>query len=116
MNSTTVIVVLSSMKNVPVKCTEKQLKMLGDYWILAIVQSLGESEKRFTELQRELEHTSPTTLSTRLKRLEEQKIIKRKEETVDKLSVVYSLTKKGIGILPILKEIRVFSAKFINNT
>ena len=32
---------------------------------------------------------------------------------VDKLSVVYSLTKKGQGILPILKEIQVFADKFL---
>lgn len=101
------------MKNLPVKCSEKQLKMLGDYWTLAIVQSLGESEKRFSELHRELEHASPTTLANRLKRLEEQGIVKRQEETVDKLSVVYSLTKKGIGIIPILAEIRKFADNFL---
>ena len=87
--------------------------MLGDFWTLAIVQALNDSEKRFSELQRELTKASPTTLTNRLKKLEEQKIIKRKEETVDKLSVVYSLTDKGRGILPILKEIQVFATKFL---
>ncbi len=102
------------MKHVdPGKCSNTELKMLGDFWTLAIVQALDDSEKRFSELQRELTKASPTTLTNRLKKLEEQKIIKRKEETVDKLSVVYSLTDKGRGILPILKEIQVFATKFL---
>lgn len=95
------------------KCSNTELKMLGDFWILAIVQALNDSEQRFSELQRELTKASPTTLTNRLKKLEEQRIIKRKEETVDKLSVVYSLTDKGRGILPILKEIQVFATKFL---
>lgn len=102
------------MKHVdPGKCSNTELKMLGDFWTLAIVQALNDSEKRFSELQRELTKASPTTLTNRLKKLEEQRIIKRKEETVDKLSVVYSLTDKGRGILPILKEIQVFATNFL---
>lgn len=97
----------------PGKCSNTELKMLGDFWTLAIVQALDDSGRRFSELQRELTKASPTTLTNRLKKLEEQRIIKRKEETVDKLSVVYSLTDKGRGILPILKEIQVFATKFL---
>ena len=106
---------MSSIKkdNNKQKCSTKELKMLGDFWTLAIIQTLGDGEKRFAQLQRDLPHANPTTLTNRLKKLEVQKIIKRQEETVDKLSVVYSLTKKGVGILPILKEIRVFADKFL---
>lgn len=102
------------MKNIDHnKCSTKELKMLGDFWTLAIVQELNSGEKRFSQLQRELTNASPTTLTNRLKKLEEQKIIKRKEETVDKLSVAYSLTDKGRGIMPILKQIQVFATKFL---
>ena len=87
--------------------------MLGDFWTLAIVQALNPDEKRFSQLQRELANASPTTLTSRLKALEEQNLVKRKEETVDKLSVVYSLTDKGRGILPILHEIHIFANKFL---
>ena len=87
--------------------------MLGDFWTLAIIQSLAVSEKRFKEIQNDIEGISPTTLSNRLKRLESEKLIFRKEETLDKLSVAYSLTHKGDGILPILLEIKKFSSKFL---
>ena len=99
--------------NVHSKCSNKELKMLGDFWTLAIIQALRDGDKRFACLERDLSGVNPTTLTSRLKKLESQGIIKRQEETVDKLSVVYSLTHKGTGILPILKEIRLFADKFL---
>lgn len=86
--------------------------MLGDFWTLAIIQVLIPGEKRFKEIQNEISGISPTTLSSRLKKLESEGLISRKTETVDKLSVVYALTKKGHGILPVLREIKKFSANF----
>lgn len=95
------------------KCSNKELKMLGDFWTLAIIQALHDGDKRFAQLERDISGVNPTTLTGRLKKLEKQEIIKREEETLDKLSVVYSLTRKGTGILPILKEIRLFADKFL---
>lgn len=89
------------------------IKMLGDVWILCIVGTLAKKEMRFNQIQRAIEGINPTTLADRLKKLENEKMIKRQEETVDKLSVAYSLTKKGQGILPILKEIQIFADKFL---
>ena len=94
------------------KCTEKELKILGDFWTLAIIQALSDSSKRFSKLQKE-QKINPTTLTNRLKKLENLKFVKRSEETVDKISVVYSLTKKGQGTLPVLKQIKLFSEKYL---
>lgn len=94
-------------------CSTEELKMLGDFWTLAIIQAVSGGEKRFSQLQRELSNASPTTLTNRLKKLERQNIIKRKEDTIDKLSVVYMLTKKGHGILPVLQQIKIFAEKFL---
>ncbi len=107
---------MSSVKiNEEEKCSNEELKMLGDFWTLAIIQTIDGGEKRFAQLERDLPQINPTTLSSRLKKLEEQGIIKRQEETVDKLSVVYSLTEKGDGIMPILAEIRKFADKFLKD-
>lgn len=95
------------------KCSNTELKMLGDFWTLAIIQTLHDGCKRFAQLEREMDGVNPATLSSRLKKLEEQRIIKREEETLDKISVVYSLTQKGRGILPILAQIRIFADKFL---
>jgi len=95
------------------KCSNEELKMLGDFWTLAIIQALRDGDKRFACLQRDVTGVNPTTLTVRLKKLESQGVIHRQEETLDKLSVVYSLTHKGRGILPILTEIRLFADKFL---
>ena len=89
------------------------IKMLGDVWILCIIGTLSKDDLRFNELQRAIIGINPTTLANRLKKLEKEKMIARKEETVDKLSVIYSLTDKGKAILPTLKEIQLFADKFL---
>lgn len=102
-------------------CTKKHIskklangiKMLGDAWILCIVGCLADGEFRFNEIQHAIPDMNPATLANRLKRLEKVKIIKRKEETVDKLSVTYTLTPKGRAILPILEKIEIFADKFV---
>jgi DNA-binding HxlR family transcriptional regulator len=89
------------------------LKLLGDVWTLCIISNLATDELRFNEIQRAIQGINPATLSARLKKLEKEKIVERKEETVNKLSVTYALTDKGRGILPILKEIQIFAEKFL---
>ncbi|HKB88370.1 MAG TPA: helix-turn-helix domain-containing protein [Patescibacteria group bacterium] len=91
----------------------KSLEMLGDFWTLSIIQVLAPSQKRFKEIEKEISGINPTTLSGRLKKLEKEGLVSRKEETLNKLSVVYALTAKGRGILPILIQIRKFSTKFL---
>ncbi len=67
---------------------------------------------RFNELQRSINGLNPATLTSRLKKLEKEKIVRRLEETVDKISVVYELTEKGKGILPIIEKIETFADKY----
>lgn len=95
------------------RCSSHELKMLGDFWTLQIIQELSENEKRFSQLERDLPNINPTTLTNRLKKLEAINIIKRKEETLDKLSVVYYLTEKGQGILPVLQQIKIFADNYL---
>ncbi len=94
-------------------CASHELKILGDYWTLMIIQILDKGEMRFCEIQRSLNDVNPTTLTNRLKKLESQKLIIRSTETVDKLSVTYKLTQKGQAILPVLHEIKRFAEKFL---
>ena len=89
------------------------IKLIGDDHILCIVYSLRDGGLRFNEIQRALNGINPTTLTDRLKRLEHKDMIVRKEESVDKLSVVYELTEKGQGILPIVNEFAIYAKKFL---
>ena len=89
------------------------IKIFGDAWNLSIVRVLSETTQRFNELQRSLGNISPTTLTDRLKKLESYGLIVQQKQTVDQLSVIYSLTEKGKKVLPILQAIESFSKKFL---
>lgn len=87
------------------------MKLLGDYWTLRIIDALKLGEVRFCELQRSLDNLNPVTLTSRLKKLEEARLITRSEETVDKISVCYSLTLLGEEVLPVIEALDKFSEK-----
>jgi DNA-binding HxlR family transcriptional regulator len=93
------------------KCLEGGLKLLGDFWTLNIIDVLREEPLRFNEIQRHVEGINPATLANRLKKLEQAHLIERQEETLDKLSVTYALTQRGISILPVIGEIQIFADK-----
>lgn len=89
----------------------KNLKLLGDYWTLRIINALRSGEQRFCQLQRDVDNPSPTTLTDRLKNLEAMHLISRSEETQSKISVTYSLTNHGREVLPIIDAIKDFPRK-----
>jgi DNA-binding HxlR family transcriptional regulator len=106
---------MSTVKNKKFcKELDKAIRMIGDVHVLEILTTLGKYDRmRFCELQRATNNLNPTTLTNRLKKLEKEKLISRKEETLDKVSVVYELTTKGTGILPIIHSINTFAEKYI---
>lgn len=88
-------------------------KVFGDAYTLSIVRILAGTTKRFNELQRSLGNISPTTLTDRLKKLENLGLIAQEKQTIDQLSVIYALTEKGKKMLPVLGAIESFSKKFL---
>lgn len=95
------------------KCPKQALEMFGDYQTLSIVDTLAIGEMRYCELQRALGNMNPVTLARRLKKLEDEEIIERREETIDKLSVSYRLLAKGEHMLPVLRSIKEFAEKHL---
>jgi len=89
------------------------LKVFGDAYTLAIVHVLASATQRFNELQRSLGNISPTTLTDRLKKLENFGLVAQEKQTIDQLSVIYALTEKGKKMLPVLGAIEAFSKKFL---
>ena len=85
------------------------LKLMGDYWTLMVISTLRSDSQRFCDLQRAMDNINPATLSSRLKALEESGLVDREEETVSKVSVVYSLTDVGRRALPVIDAIENFS-------
>jgi DNA-binding HxlR family transcriptional regulator len=87
------------------------LKLLGDYWTLRIIDALSGGELRFCELQRHVDNLNPVTLTGRLKKLEDARLINRFEDLEDKVAVVYNLAPLGHEALPVIAAINNFSTK-----
>jgi len=90
---------------------QASLKLLGDFWTLQIIDVLQEADLRYCEIQRAVPHINPVTLANRLKKLEQARLIDRREETLDKISVCYNLTSLGREALPVLAAINGFAGK-----
>ena len=88
------------------------LDIFGDKWTLLIVRDLMFRGKRhFREILASDEHISSNILTDRLKLLLAEGIIAKTEDPSHKQKVVYSLTEKGIDLLPILVQISTWSYK-----
>lgn len=85
------------------------LEHFGDKWSFLIIRDLMFKRKRhYNEFLEAGEKVSTSVLGDRLKRLEEMGIISKGEDVVKKSRIRYSLTLKGIDLLPILLEMIIW--------
>lgn len=112
---------MNPMRQAPAKkpvsgagCPKRALQIFGDFQTLSIIDTLASGELRYCELQRALGNMNPVTLARRLKKLEDEGIVERRKETVDKLSVAYRLRPKGEYMLPVLRSIKEFAEKHLS--
>ena len=97
--------------------TNYALEHFGDKWSLLIIRDLMFKGKRhYNEFFESEERVSTSVLGDRLKSLEEADIISRSEDEVKKSRIKYSLTEKGIALLPVMAEIIVWSGDFDKDT
>lgn len=94
-------------------CKLVGLKLFGDFWSLRIIEVLNKKGLRYCEIERAIPDINPITLTKRLKKLEQANAVKKEQKTIDKISVVYKLTSKGIAIQPILENIKAYSNKYL---
>jgi len=87
------------------------IELIGGRWRGAILASLCDKEKRFNELKRDLGSITPRTLTKELKYLEMNKLLVREVERESAISVVYSLTKHGKSLEPLIGQIAVWGQK-----
>jgi len=93
------------------------LEHFGDKWSLLIIRDLMFKQKRhYNEFFESDEKVSTSVLGDRLKQLEQSGIISRGEDKVKKSRIKYSLTKKGIAMLPFMVDMIVWSGMFDNAT
>lgn len=88
------------------------LEHFGDKWSFLIIRDLMFKGKRhYNEFLEAGEKVSTSVLGDRLKKLEEHGIISKSEDTVKKSRIRYSLTQKGIDLLPILLEMIIWGGE-----
>jgi DNA-binding HxlR family transcriptional regulator len=93
----------------------RMVEMFGDKWSLLVIRDIIFVNRRhFRELlTKSLEGIASNMLADRLQRLIEQGIIVKSDDASHKQKVIYSLTEKGIGLLPLLMEMVVWGHKYL---
>lgn len=88
------------------------IEHFGDKWSLLIIRDLMFKGKRhYNEFLEAGEKVSTSVLGDRLKMLEEMGIISKGKDTVKKSRIRYSLTQKGIDLLPIMIEMIIWGGE-----
>jgi len=78
--------------------------IFNDKWKLSIIWHLLDGNKRFKDLHKIVNKITQKTLTVKLKELEEKNIINREVFPEVPPKVVYSLTKVGEKLRPVLEE------------
>jgi DNA-binding HxlR family transcriptional regulator len=85
---------------------------LGDRWSLLIVRDIALRGKHFfNEFSSADEGISTNILSDRLRRLEEGGVLAKSADPTDARRSVYTLTERGLALVPIIVELWVWGAK-----
>jgi DNA-binding HxlR family transcriptional regulator len=82
----------------------RTLDTVGDRWSLLIVRDLLGGPRRFGDLRRLLTTVTPKWLTIRLRRLESEAIVTRRQEP-GRREVWYELTEKGRDLAPVLEAL-----------
>jgi DNA-binding HxlR family transcriptional regulator len=89
------------------------LEIFGDKWSLLIIRDLMFfGKKYYSEFICSSEKISTNILAERLNWLEKENIIRKEKDKNHKQKLIYSLTEKGIDLLPVVMEIGLWSDKY----
>jgi DNA-binding HxlR family transcriptional regulator len=89
------------------------LDIFNDRWKLAIIWHLLDGNKRFKDLHETISEITQKTLTVKLKELEEKNIIHREVYAEVPPKVVYSLTKAGENLKPVLEEMYKWGINYV---
>jgi DNA-binding HxlR family transcriptional regulator len=81
------------------------LEVIGDRWTLLIIRDMiFDGKRHFCELLASEEAISSNILADRLRKLVDHGILTRADDPTHKQKALYSLTERGIALLPILAQ------------
>jgi DNA-binding HxlR family transcriptional regulator len=99
---------INSAKSCPVSYV---MNKIGGHWKPIILFQLMNGPKRYGELKRSIPTITEKVLIQHLKQLQEDGLVSRKAEPVVPPHVVYSLSRNGESLTPVLKTMATWAAK-----
>ena len=91
----------------------RAMELIGDKYSFQIMYILYQSEqRRFVEIENQIQGISPRTLSARLKHLEKHGLINRHQFPTIPPKVEYELTSRGRDLADTLKAIEVWANRW----
>ncbi len=98
-----------SRSNCPIN---QALEVVGDKWTLLIIRDIMFDHKRhFREMLASDEHIASNILTDRLNKLENFGILVKTKDPNHKQKNIYSLTNKGVDLMPAMIELAHWSVK-----
>ena len=101
---------MAMTQNCPVAAT---LELIGGKYKALILWHLSAGTLRFSELKKVINNATPKMLTQQLRELENDALIHREVYPVIPPKVEYSLTERGISLLPILVAMRNWGADYL---
>jgi len=90
------------------------LEIFGDTWTLLVLRDMMFAGKRhFRELLQSDERISSNILADRLSRLLEHGLVTKSDDPTHKQKAIYTLTEKGIELLPIVVQIGAWGSRWV---
>ena len=87
-------------------------RIVSGKWTLLILRDLAAGPCRFSQIERSLAGISPRTLSLRLRALEDEGIVERREHVDTLPRADYHLTDRGRDLLPIVAAMRDYGERW----
>lgn len=98
------------MKKTNHKCPiSSTIDILSDFWTMHIIYNLQDSSKRFCDLEKNLDGISTRTLTLKLKKLQEEKMLNKNVDGS------YELTDKGHGLKTVTEAMKKYGEKYLLN-
>lgn len=91
-----------------VGCVAAAANIVGNKWTALILKDLVGAPMRFCELEKSVNGINPRILTQRLDYLTLNNIVERTEDG-------YTLTDKGRDLIPVLKQMAAWGAKYSND-
>jgi DNA-binding HxlR family transcriptional regulator len=95
-----------------VGCIAAAMDIIGNKWTALILRDLAAGPKRFGELEKSVGNINPRTLSQRLDVLEAHGILTKKSFSEMPPRIEYTLTQKGLDLVPVLKQMATWGTKY----